>query len=129
VAASSAFLCSTALKDICARLRVEPVSVLNHEVLGKDSFKYNQQDAMLYNILYYHQALHVLGGFSAHHQDLKNCTHSIWYVPSLLAATINVVDLELNHGNGSGKRAWHIADAVCTVLELLMMGLETAQNM
>jgi len=21
-------------------------------------------------------ALHVLGGFSAHHQELKNCTHS-----------------------------------------------------
>jgi hypothetical protein len=38
------------------------------------------------------------GGFSAHHQELKNCTHSIW----------------------------HVADAVCTVLELLMMGRETA---
>jgi hypothetical protein len=24
-------------------------------------------------------ALHVSGGFSAHHQELKNCTHSIWY--------------------------------------------------
>jgi hypothetical protein len=33
-------------------------------------------------------ALHVLGSFSAHHQELKNCTHSIWYVPSLLAATV-----------------------------------------
>ena len=32
-------------------------------------------------------ALHVSGGFSAHHQELKNGTHSIWYVPSLLAAT------------------------------------------
>jgi hypothetical protein len=31
-------------------------------------------------------ALHVSGGFSAHHQELKNCTHSIWYVPGLLAA-------------------------------------------
>jgi len=25
-------------------------------------------------------AVHVSGGFSAHHQELKNCTHSIWYV-------------------------------------------------
>jgi hypothetical protein len=25
-------------------------------------------------------ALHVSGGFSAHHQELKNCTHSIGYV-------------------------------------------------
>jgi len=34
-------------------------------------------------------ALHVSGGFSAHHQELKNCTHSIWYVPGLLAATLS----------------------------------------
>ena len=102
---------------------------LNHEVLGKDYFKYNQQDATLYNILYYRQALHVLGGFSAHHQELENCTHSIWYVPGLLAATVNVVELELNHANGSGKQVWQIPDAVCTVLELLMMGGETAQIM
>jgi hypothetical protein len=31
-------------------------------------------------------ALHVSGSFSAHHQELKNCTHSIGYVPGLLAA-------------------------------------------
>jgi len=30
-------------------------------------------------------ALRVLGGFSAHHQELKNCTHGIWYVPGSLA--------------------------------------------
>jgi uncharacterized membrane protein len=32
-------------------------------------------------------AVHVSGGFFAHHQELKNCTHSIWYVPGMLAAT------------------------------------------
>jgi hypothetical protein len=32
-------------------------------------------------------ALHVSYGFSAHHKELKNFTHSIWYVPGLLAAT------------------------------------------
>jgi hypothetical protein len=42
-------------------------------------------------------AVHVSGGFSAHHQELKNCTHSIWYVPGLLAATASVVGLELRH--------------------------------
>jgi len=31
-------------------------------------------------------SLHVSGGFSAHHQELKNFTHNIWYVPGLLAA-------------------------------------------
>jgi hypothetical protein len=40
-------------------------------------------------------ALHVSGGFCAHYQELKNCTHSIWYVPSLLAAT----------ASGSSKQA------------------------
>jgi hypothetical protein len=63
-------------------------------------------------------ALHVSGGSSAHHQELKNYTHSIWYLPALLAAT----------ASGSSKQAWHIPDAVCTVLELLIMGGETARN-
>jgi hypothetical protein len=40
-------------------------------------------------------APHVSGGFSAHHQELKNCKHNIWYVPGLLAATASVVELEL----------------------------------
>jgi len=61
-------------------------------------------------------ALHVSGGFCAHHQELKNCTHSIGYTPGLLAAT----------ACGSSKQAWHIPDAVCTVFELLMMGGESA---
>jgi hypothetical protein len=33
-------------------------------------------------------ALHVSGGFSAYHQELKT-VHSIWYMSSLLAATAN----------------------------------------
>jgi len=37
-------------------------------------------------------------------------------VSSLLAAT----------ASGSGKQAWHIPHAVCTVFELLMTGGETA---
>jgi hypothetical protein len=49
--------------------------------------------------------LHVSGGFSAHHQELKT-VHSMWYVPVLLAAT----------SSGSSKQAWHLPDAVCTVL-------------
>jgi len=53
------------------------------------------------------------------HQELNNCTHIIWYVPGLLAAT----------AIGSSKQAWHIPGAACTVLELLMTGGETARNM
>ena len=63
--------------------------------------------------------LHVSGGFSAYHQELKNFTHSIWYVPGLIAAT----------ASGSSNQAWHIPDAVCTILELLMIGGEAARNM
>jgi hypothetical protein len=32
------------------------------------------------------KALHVSGSFRAHHQELKNCTYSIWYLLSLVAA-------------------------------------------
>jgi len=39
-------------------------------------------------------ALHVSGGFSAHHQALKNCTHSIRYMSSLLAATASVDEFD-----------------------------------
>jgi len=64
-------------------------------------------------------ALHVSGGFSARHQELKNCTHSIGCMSSL----------ELTHANGSSKQAWRIPDAVCTVFVFLMMSGETAWNM
>jgi hypothetical protein len=53
-------------------------------------------------------ARYVSGDFSAHHQELKNCTHSIGYMPSLHAATASVGELQL------------------TVFELLMMGGGTA---
>jgi len=56
-------------------------------------------------------ALHVSGGFSAHHQELKNCTHSIRYMSC-----------------SSSKQACHIPYTVCTVFELLMMGRKTAWN-
>jgi len=36
------------------------------------------------------KAVHVLGGLSAHHQELKNCKHSIGYMSILLAATASV---------------------------------------
>jgi hypothetical protein len=71
-------------------------------------------------------ALHVSGGFSANPQQLRNCTHGIWYKPSLLDATANVGEFQLTHASGSSKQARHVPDAVCTVFELLKMGGETA---
>jgi len=71
-------------------------------------------------------AVHVSGGFSAHHQELKNLVHSIRYMSSLHAATASVGELELTHASSSSIRASYIPDAVYTVFELLMMGGETA---
>jgi hypothetical protein len=45
-------------------------------------------------------ALYVSGGFSAHHHELKNCSHSIGYMPRFLAATASVGEF---HASGSGK--------------------------
>ena len=42
-------------------------------------------------------ALHVSGGFSAHHQELKICTHNTRYMSSLLAATASVGESEPTH--------------------------------
>jgi len=84
-------------------------------------------------------ALRVPGNFSAHHWELKNCTHSIGYMSSLLgattwvgefqsllAATASMGELELTHASGSSKQAWHVPVAVCTVSVLPVMGGETA---
>jgi hypothetical protein len=44
-------------------------------------------------------ALHVLGGFSTNHQEFKNCTHSIWYMPGL-----PLLPLQPNHACGSSGK-------------------------
>ena len=69
-------------------------------------------------------ALQVSGGFCPLHKELKNCTHSIWYMASLLAATTSVGELELTTIAVAASKLG--TDAVCTVFELLMMGGETA---
>jgi len=49
-------------------------------------------------------ALLVSDGFSAHHQELKNYTHSIGYMSSLFAATASVSKLvQLTHASGPMK--------------------------
>ena len=74
-------------------------------------------------------ALHVSGGFSSNHQEHKNCTHSIGYIPRLLVVIASVGEFQLTNANGNSKQAWHIPDAVYKVFELLMMGGETAWKM
>jgi hypothetical protein len=48
-------------------------------------------------------ALHFSGGFSAHRQELKNCTHSIWYVPVLLLLAW-LGWFQPNHASGSSSK-------------------------
>ena len=71
------------------------------------SFKHNQQDAMSYNILYYCPCSTCFGQFLGPSRTVHTASGMCY----------------------SSKQTWHIPDALCTVLELLMMGRETAQNM
>jgi len=67
----------------------------------------------------------VSGGFCTHHQELKNCTHSIRCMSSLLAATARVGELKsLTLAVAASKLDIHAM--LFTDFELLMMGGETA---
>jgi hypothetical protein len=54
------------------------------------SFKCNQQDATLSNILYYCQCSTCFRRFLRPSSGAQNCTYSIWYMSSLLVATASV---------------------------------------
>jgi len=82
------------------------------------SFKYNQQDATLYNIPHYCQCSTCFGWFLRPSSGAQKL-YTQHLVCARLAAT----------ASGSSKQAWHIPDAVCTVFELLMMGEEITRNM
>ena len=58
------------------------------------SSKYNQQDATLYNILYYCQYSTCFRRFLRPSSGAKNCTHRIGYISSLLAVTASVGESE-----------------------------------
>ena len=75
-------------------------------------------------------ALHVSGGFSANHQELKNYTCSIGYLSNLFGATVSMGEsFRLTHANGRTKQVWQVPDAACTIFELLMISGKTARNM
>jgi hypothetical protein len=56
-------------------------------------YLYNPHDASYKIFFITVNAVHVPGGFSARHQELKNCKHSIGYMSGLLAATASVGEL------------------------------------
>jgi hypothetical protein len=61
---------------------------------------------MLYTVLYYCQCSTCFRWCLRPSSGAQNFTHSIWHMSSLLAVTTS----------GSSKQAWHIPNAVCTVL-------------
>jgi hypothetical protein len=73
--------------------------------------------------------VHVPNGFSAHHQELENCTHSIGYISSLLAATASLGELELTHVNlcnlwfeyylSNKRMLFYCTAACCNLLSLI----------
>jgi hypothetical protein len=57
-------------------------------------FQVYQQDASLYNILYYFQRSTCFRRFLRPLSGAQNCAHNVWYMSSLLAATTSVGELE-----------------------------------
>ena len=51
------------------------------------------------------------------------------HIPNVVFTVLELLMMGGETASGSSKQAWHIPDAVCTVLELLMMDGETARNM
>jgi hypothetical protein len=49
-------------------------------------------------------AVHVSSWFSAHHQELKNCTCSIGYLSDLFVVTASLVEFRLNQASGNNKQ-------------------------
>jgi hypothetical protein len=64
-----------------------------YPILDKYSFKYNQQDATLHNILYCCQCCTCFRWLLRPSSGAQNCTHSIWYMSSLLAPTASKLDI------------------------------------
>jgi hypothetical protein len=67
------------------------------------SCTYNQQDATLCNIIYYCQCCTCFRRFLRPLSGAQNCTHSIWYMSSLLAATASVGAFERTHASSSRR--------------------------
>jgi hypothetical protein len=57
-------------------------------------------------------ALHVSVGFSAHHQELKNYTHSIWYMPGLLLLLLSVAAVVLKRYTNDARSHEHQTESI-----------------
>jgi hypothetical protein len=78
--------------------------------------KYKQQDATLYNIFYYCHCSTCFGRLLRPSSGAQELCTQLSSISTRLAVA-------------ASKQAWHVPDVVYTVLELLMIGGETARNM
>jgi hypothetical protein len=88
-------------------------------------FQVYQQDATLYNILYYCQCSTCFGRFLRSSSGAQNCTHSIWYISSLLVATASVSELEsvLMMNGETVRNMWNIDSNKEYCITLLLVGI------
>jgi hypothetical protein len=91
-------------------------------------FKFNQQDAALYNILYHCQCSTCFRRLFRPSSGAKTVHNSIWYVSGLLAATASVGEVVLVNSPTLVVAAskLDIYQTLCLQFELLMMGGEPA---
>jgi len=87
------------------------------------SFKYNQQNATLYNILYLLSTLYM---FQAVSPPIIRSSKIVHAASGVCQACLLLPLAWVTHASGSSKQACHTPDAAWTIFELLMMGGETA---
>ena len=101
---------------------------------------YNQGDATYTMFFFIISALHVLGGFSAHHHDLIKLYVQPWVLSSFPAVyrwcgwVYTLQQHKLNGSNPStpavdSRKAWQYPRLHIQFYKLLMMGGKTALNM
>jgi len=72
------------LQRRCNRRSTKPSGCISNYILGILLSTTNKMQR--YTIFIIVNALHISDGSSTHHQELKDCTHSIWYVPAVAAS-------------------------------------------
>ena len=90
------FLTSPTYTHTCTRTKYGCIFNIHRSVLCNIFLWYNQQDApVISNYLFLQNALHVLGGLSIHHQELKTAYTATVYVKQLLQPAAIGDEMEL----------------------------------
>jgi len=101
-------------------------------------FQINQPDAIIFQVYYLTFTLMYssicLGRPHTHHQELNNCSSSLWFYHwSVVVAVLLVVVGPVNRPDHGQQHCYHYApmvkpEAATAVVELLMMGVRAPQT-